>query len=83
MFFLYAQNKHLLSVKENLVCGLPLPSINVESPCVSMYFEGDKGPNKNGLQARFGPHGTIWEPLGKAKLSAGWALLYLPVIESF
>ena len=28
-----------------------------------MYIEVDKGPDKNGLQARFGPRAAIWEGL--------------------
>ena len=37
--------------------------INTIALCVSMHIEVDKRPNKNGLQAGFGPRGSIWGDL--------------------
>ena len=43
--------------------GLSESQMNIIAVYVSMYFEVDEGPNKNGFQARFSPQTACWESL--------------------
>ena len=45
-----------------------------------MFVEVNKGPNKNGLGARFGPRAAIWEGLHYTDLFNGSQTLEVEIV---